>query len=87
MEPRDRLTDTKIPTLAHRHTEIEFYYQLYSKAKGHVAAHQFIMGPKAAKRPTIVQYGQGPRSGPSIYNGMKGRRAAHQFVMRPKAAK
>ena len=41
----------------------------------------------AAKRPTTIQLGQGPQSGPSIYNGTKGRKAVYQFLMRPKAAK
>ena len=41
---------------------------------GRKVAHHCIVGPWAAKQP-------------SVYNGMKGRTAAHQLVMRPKAAK
>ena len=57
---------------------------------GREAAHQFIMGPKAAKRPISLLCGPPLDSkvkGPSIYNGTKGHKAAHQFVMRPKATK
>ena len=40
---------------------------LYSKAKGREAAHQIIMGPKAAKWPVSLQCGQRPQSGSSLY--------------------
>ena len=45
---------------------------LFSKAKGREAAHQFIMGPKAA-------------SGPSVSNAAEGRKVAHHCVGWPES--
>ena len=39
---------------------------LYTGARGCVVAHQFIMGPKAAKRPINLKCGQRPQSDSSL---------------------
>ena len=60
---------------------------LYSEAKVREGAPQFRIGPKAAKWPISMKWGQWPQSSPSVCNGAKYRKVAHHFVVRPMAAK